>query len=291
MFSDEFSLEPENLQPQNRSFVRGFRQFSAHLTKRHACHRICAFSPLQAALTMRFAKNEPQNTSKVLRLPHKMTMMVSKVLRLPWKMQRIFWKLCKSIAHSTQNDCPHVRKDVWMSRSATLATRNEAMRRLKPWKATPFAELTIGTAIRPSRGWFRTVASGCTRSSQHTLNPQTPRVKREPLLRIRGKGYNYTTRTTWLRRGFTYYEQTEWLRITPYMSAYHALNVRSRQQDSSLIGGKHERYNHEKANMTVPRLYLLRANHGLRANWVVANHAKCQESTSRRQLWLVVSTI
>ena len=28
-FSYEFSLEPENLQPQNRCFVRGFRQFSA----------------------------------------------------------------------------------------------------------------------------------------------------------------------------------------------------------------------------------------------------------------------
>ena len=44
----------------------------------------------------------------------------------------------------------------------------------------------------------RTVANGCGRlrmvatvnatSSEHTLNPQTPRVKREPLLRIREKG-------------------------------------------------------------------------------------------------------
>jgi len=39
-FSYEFSLEPENLQPRNRCFVRGFRQFSAHLTKCHACHGI-----------------------------------------------------------------------------------------------------------------------------------------------------------------------------------------------------------------------------------------------------------
>ena len=46
-------------------------------------------------------------------------------------------------------------------------------------------------------GVARTVANGCERlrtvaninatSSEHTLNPQTPRVKREPLLRIRGK--------------------------------------------------------------------------------------------------------
>ena len=37
-FSYEFSLEPENLQPQNQCFVRGFRQFSAHRTKCHDCH-------------------------------------------------------------------------------------------------------------------------------------------------------------------------------------------------------------------------------------------------------------
>ena len=32
---------------------------------------------------------------------------------------------------------------------------------------------------------LRTVADGCATSSEHTLNPQTPRVKREPLLCIR----------------------------------------------------------------------------------------------------------
>ena len=39
-FSYKFSLEPENLQPQNRCFVRGFRQFSAHRTKCHACQNL-----------------------------------------------------------------------------------------------------------------------------------------------------------------------------------------------------------------------------------------------------------
>ena len=34
---------------------------------------------------------------------------------------------------------------------------------------------------------LRTVADGSATSSEHTLNPQTPRVKREPLLRIREK--------------------------------------------------------------------------------------------------------
>ena len=82
-----------------------------------------------------------------------------------------------------------------MSQSATPATQNEATTRLKPPKMTTSAELPIGTAIRGSRGRLRTVANGCGRlrtvangsatSSEHTLNPQTPRVKREPLLRIR----------------------------------------------------------------------------------------------------------
>ena len=47
-------------------------------------------------------KNTQQDTSKVLRLPRKMTMDTSKVLRLPRKLQHIFWKRHKSIAPATQ---------------------------------------------------------------------------------------------------------------------------------------------------------------------------------------------
>ena len=64
---------------------------------------------------------------------------------------------------------------------------------------TTSAELPIGTAIQSSYERLRTVADACGRlrtvattnatSSEHTLNPQTPRVKREPLLHIREK-YN-----------------------------------------------------------------------------------------------------
>ena len=123
-FSYEFSYEPLNLLPQNRCFVGGFRQFSAHLTKCHVCHGICTLSPLDTALPMRFVKNTQHDASKVLRLPRKMTMDTSKVLRLPRKLQRIFWKRRKSFAPATQNDFRHVTKHVWMSRSATPATRN-----------------------------------------------------------------------------------------------------------------------------------------------------------------------
>ena len=106
-FSYEFSYEPQHLLPQNRCFLRGFRQFSAHLTKCHAHHAICTLSPLDAALTMRFAKNTQHDTSKVLRLPRKMTMEVAKVLHLPRKMRLIFLKRRKSISplpHKTTFD-------------------------------------------------------------------------------------------------------------------------------------------------------------------------------------------
>ena len=83
-----------------------------------------------------------------------------------------------------------------MSRSATPATRNEATRCLKPTKSTPSAELTTGTAIRGSRERLRTVADVNATSSEHTLNPQTPRVKLEPLLRIRGKSRVSNFKTT-----------------------------------------------------------------------------------------------
>ena len=84
---------------QNRRFVRGFRRFSRHVTKCHACHGIYTLSALRAALTMRFTENTQHHTSEVLRLPRKMTSEccachekcntssenVAKVLRLPHK--------------------------------------------------------------------------------------------------------------------------------------------------------------------------------------------------------------
>ena len=62
---------------------------------------------------------------------------------------------------------------------------------------TPSAELTTYGPHADGCERLRTVADGCGRlrtvadvnatSSEHTLSPQTPRVKREPLLRIREK--------------------------------------------------------------------------------------------------------
>ena len=86
--------------------------------------RICVLTPLDAGLTMRFAKNTQRDTSEVLHPPRKMTMEVSKVIRLPRKMQLIFGKPCKSIALVTQNDLGRFCRHVRMSASATPATQN-----------------------------------------------------------------------------------------------------------------------------------------------------------------------
>ena len=129
--------------------------------KCHTCHGICTLSPLDAALPMRFAKNTQHDTSKVLCLPR--------------KLQHIVWKRRKSIALATQNDFQHVTKHVWMTRSATPATRNEATKRWKPPNLTTSAELPIGTAIRGSYERLRTVANGCghKRNVERT-HPQPP---------------------------------------------------------------------------------------------------------------------
>ena len=54
-------------------------------------------------------------------------------------------------------------KHVGMSRSATPATRNGVVQRLKPPKVTTFAALARGTAVATSREWLRTVANGSER--------------------------------------------------------------------------------------------------------------------------------
>ena len=130
------------------------------------CQHIPHLPRLPRNLHLVATGRSPANAiDKKLRLPRKMTMDTSKVLHLPRKMQRIFWKRRKSIAPATQNDFRHVTEQVWMSRSATPATRNEATRRLKHPKRTTPAELTIGTAIR---------------SSHERLRPQTQRRANTP---------------------------------------------------------------------------------------------------------------
>ena len=60
---------------QNQSFVPGFRGFSSHVRKCHACNGICTLAPLCAALTMRLAKKtrnmKLRDDANLMRLPRK----------------------------------------------------------------------------------------------------------------------------------------------------------------------------------------------------------------------------
>ena len=179
---------------QNRRFVRGFRRFSWHVTKCHACHGIGTLSPLRAALTMWFAKNMQHDTSKVLPMPRKMKSEMSKVLRLPRKMQHIFWKYRKSIAPATQNDFWCVLKHDGMPRSATPVTQNDMTTSSDTSKKSRFCDFSILFPQTDGCKRLGTVADGCERlrtpeagSREHGSTPRPPNVKREPFATHSGK--------------------------------------------------------------------------------------------------------
>ena len=191
-------------QPQNRCFVRGFPQFSSHLTKCHAGHGICTLAPLDAALTLRFAKTRNATRLKCCAcLPRKTTMGTSKVLRQLRKLQRIFCKRRKSMAPTTQNDFHTLQN------SSECHDVPRLPRETKPrddWNLQKWPLLQAALT--------RTVANGCERLrttadvnaatwSEHTLNPQTPRVKREPLLRIREKEEGCFSHGVWWQKSKT----------------------------------------------------------------------------------------
>ena len=73
-------------------------------------------------------------------------------------------------------------KYVGMSQSATPATGNEATRRLTPPKVAKSDHFGRTRHGHGHAALTRTAADANATSSEHTLNPQTPRVKREPLL-------------------------------------------------------------------------------------------------------------
>ena len=107
-----FSWTPQSsLPPQDWCFVPGFRQFSSHVTKCHACNGICTLSSLDAALTMRYAKNTYHDTTKLLRLPCQMMMEVSKAAPATKNGSHLL-KATQSIVPVTQKNFWHVMKHV-----------------------------------------------------------------------------------------------------------------------------------------------------------------------------------
>ena len=205
---------------QNRRFVRGSRRFLWHVTKCHACHRICTLSPLRAALTMRFAENMQHDTSKVLRLPRKMKAEVSKVLRLPRKMQHIFWKWSKSIASETQNDFWRVLKHDGMPRSATPATQNDMTTSSDTSNKSCFCDFSHRHGnFEPTMaadGRLQTVADGCGRQKQGHANtgqpPDPQNVKREPFAMHSGKKC-YVGRSWLIDNVFCYFPARDYQKI------------------------------------------------------------------------------
>ena len=160
MSSHEFSLEPLNLLPQNRCFVRGFRQFSAHLTKYHAYHGICTLSPLDAALPMRFAKNTQHDTPKMPHLPRKMTMDAKRRARLPPILTlstryKTGWNVTK------RHTCHAKRSD-----ATCETTKNDPFCRTYHRHGHVVLTRTVANGCGGC-GWFcgrlRTVANGCER--------------------------------------------------------------------------------------------------------------------------------
>ena len=195
-FSYEFCFKPQKLLPQNRCFVRGFRQCAAHLTKCHVCHGICTLSPLDAALTLQFAKNTQHDSSKVLRLQRKMTMRSPKCCACheTWNSSSESDAKVLRLPQRTTFNFQHVMKHAGMSQSAVPATQDRGYATFETSKSDRFAGLAIGTAMATSRKRLRTAADDCERlrtvadvnatSSENTLNPQTPRMKRDPLLAV-----------------------------------------------------------------------------------------------------------
>ena len=119
-FPTSFLHESQNLPPQNRCFVQGLRQFSAHVTQFACC---------QAQATPHVAA---QNEIAALATKH--VKMVQKYCACHAER---FWRAMKHAG---------------MSRSATLATRNQVMQRFNPPKVTDHIAQSS-----------QTVADGCGR--------------------------------------------------------------------------------------------------------------------------------
>ena len=138
-------------------------------------------------------KSTWHDTSKVLRLPRKMTMDTSKVLRLPRKLSRIFGKRRKKYcACLTKRLSTRYKTRLNVTKCHAYTTRNEATKRWKPPKMTPPAELTIGTAIRGSHERFCERLRTETRRRANTLSAPRPPEWTGTLATHSGKTYlNY----------------------------------------------------------------------------------------------------
>ena len=142
--------------------MRGFRHFSAHVTKCHACHGICTLSPLRAALTMGVAKKHAtRHVSSAAPATQKDDGGLQSAAPA--------MKTATHLVKTTQKYCAcHIKRlsthyeTRWNVTQchACHVKRSYATRHLKPPKVPTLAELAIGTAILPTR---RSLANSCRR--------------------------------------------------------------------------------------------------------------------------------
>ena len=169
-FSYEFSHEPHNLVYHPRTDVSCAASVFHHMSRN-------ATPATEFARCLHLTQPwqcDTQKTHTTTRLNccacHAKWWWRSPKLRLPQKMEVIFWKRRKSIvpARHTEKLLARYETCSGKSQSATPAIRNEATQGLKP----------------PKYERLRSVADAKVTSSEHTLNLQTPRARREPLLRM-----------------------------------------------------------------------------------------------------------
>ena len=159
--------------PQNRRFVRGFRRFHhmsqnvTRATEFAPCHHWA--QPWQCDSQT----NVQHDTSKVLRLPRKMTSEVSKLLRLP-KMQRIFWNVANvlRLPHKTNFDtswkmlkCHKVQR---LPRAMKLCNAGK----LQKWPLCRTYHRHGHSDL--AQTLLRTVANGCGTVAQRLANTDQP---------------------------------------------------------------------------------------------------------------------
>ena len=133
--------------------MRGFRQFFiTYVTKCHACHATCTLSPLDTALTMRFAKNTQHDTTEVPASRNGIHL-----LKTSQK-----YRACHTRCLTCHETCWNVTKCHAFHTKRHCAT-------FEPPKVTTFAALPIEHAVTS------TVAIGCEHKSsveRTRLNPK-----------------------------------------------------------------------------------------------------------------------
>ena len=202
MFSYKFSQEPLNLLPQNRCLVRGFRQFliTSHKTPRlpRNLHLVATWHSHDNAIRKKHATRHISSAAPATQNDDGHVRSAAPAT-----------KSATHLAKTSQKYCAWHRKrlltHVWMSRSAP-ATWNEATRRLKPPNITSSADLTMGTAIRPSRERLRMVADGCERlGNVERTHPQPPDPQSETgTLATHSGKKNMNPRTAWYLSPFNF---------------------------------------------------------------------------------------